>query len=54
MSILFSRARKLDAAGQVDDFWMLVDGDTIAATGTGAPPAADSSCERAAAATGDL
>jgi N-acetylglucosamine-6-phosphate deacetylase len=41
VSILFSRARKLDAAGQVDDFWMLVDGDTIASVGQGAGPAAD-------------
>jgi N-acetylglucosamine-6-phosphate deacetylase len=46
VSILFSRARKLDATGQIDDFWMLVDGDTIVATGTGTGtgtfPAADS------------
>jgi N-acetylglucosamine-6-phosphate deacetylase len=41
VTILFSRARKLDAAGQVDDFWMLVDGDTIVSTGTGMGPAAD-------------
>jgi N-acetylglucosamine-6-phosphate deacetylase len=41
VSILISRARKLDAAGQVDDFWMLVDGDTIVSTGTGAGPSAD-------------
>jgi len=41
VSILFSRARKLDAAGQVDDFWMLVDGDAIVSTGTGAGPSAD-------------
>ena len=40
MSILFSRARKLDAAGQVDDFWMLVEGDTIVEVGTGTPPPA--------------
>ncbi len=49
MSILFSRARKLDAAGQVDDFWMLVDGDTITATGTNAPPIADSTVDLAGA-----
>ncbi len=36
--MLFSRARKLDAAGQVDDFWMLVDGDTIIETGAGESP----------------
>jgi N-acetylglucosamine-6-phosphate deacetylase len=41
VSILFSRARKLDAAGQVDDFWMLVDGDMIVSTGTGTGPTAD-------------
>jgi N-acetylglucosamine-6-phosphate deacetylase len=42
VSILFSGARKLDAEGQVDDFWMLVDGDTITATGSGAAvPRAD-------------
>ena len=32
---LFHSARKLDAAGEVDDFWMLVDGDTIVSTGHG-------------------
>ena len=36
MTILFEHARKLDASGEVDDFWMLVDGDTITATGHGA------------------
>jgi N-acetylglucosamine-6-phosphate deacetylase len=41
VTILFAHARKLDAAGQVDDFWMLVDGDTIASTGTGVGPVAD-------------
>ena len=41
MTILFTHARKLDAAGRVDDFWMLVDGDTIVSTGTGAGPVAD-------------
>jgi N-acetylglucosamine-6-phosphate deacetylase len=35
VSTLFSHARKVDAAGVVDDFWMLVDGDSIVATGTG-------------------
>jgi len=38
VSILFSKARKLDATGEVDDFWMLVDDDTITATGTGTTP----------------
>lgn len=42
MTILFEHARKLDAAGEVDDFWMLVDGDTITAVGHGAAPTADS------------
>jgi N-acetylglucosamine-6-phosphate deacetylase len=41
MSILFSHARKLDAQGQVDDFWALIDGDTIVSTGIGAGPSAD-------------
>jgi N-acetylglucosamine-6-phosphate deacetylase len=35
MTILFHGARKLDGRGEVDDFWMLVDGDTITATGSG-------------------
>jgi N-acetylglucosamine-6-phosphate deacetylase len=38
MSILFEHARKLDAHGQVDDFWMLVDDDSIVGTGTGRGP----------------
>lgn len=38
MSILFHGARKLDADGLVDGFWMLVDGDTITSTGSGAVP----------------
>lgn len=33
--ILFHGARKLDGHGQVDDFWMLVSGDSISATGSG-------------------
>jgi N-acetylglucosamine-6-phosphate deacetylase len=41
VTIVFSHARKLDADGQVDDFWMLVDGDTITRTGTNAAPEAD-------------
>ena len=35
MTTLFHSARKLDADGQIDDFWMLVEGDTVAATGNG-------------------
>jgi N-acetylglucosamine-6-phosphate deacetylase len=38
VSILFSHARKLDAAGLVDDFWMRVNGNSIVETGAGAPP----------------
>jgi len=38
MSTLFEHARKLDAHGQVDDFWMLVEGDTILSTGHGEAP----------------
>lgn len=41
MSTVFHHARKLDAHGEVDDFWMLVDGDTITETGSGAAPDAD-------------
>lgn len=37
MTTLFHGARKLDADGQVDDFWMVTDGDTITATGSGRP-----------------
>ncbi|WP_394768614.1 N-acetylglucosamine-6-phosphate deacetylase [Lacisediminihabitans sp.] len=35
MTILFHGARKLDITGQVDDFWMLVQGEGILATGSG-------------------
>jgi N-acetylglucosamine-6-phosphate deacetylase len=35
MSTLFFGARKLDAHGQVDDFWMVVEGTSITATGSG-------------------
>jgi N-acetylglucosamine-6-phosphate deacetylase len=41
MTTAFTGARKLDVDGQSDDFWMIVDGDTITATGTGAAPQAD-------------
>jgi N-acetylglucosamine-6-phosphate deacetylase len=36
--MLIHSARKLDAAGEVDDFWMLVEGHTIVSTGTGRAP----------------
>ncbi|MFB2585666.1 N-acetylglucosamine-6-phosphate deacetylase [Herbiconiux liukaitaii] len=35
MSLLLHGARKLDADGIVDDFWLLVEGDRIEAVGTG-------------------
>ncbi len=38
MTILLHSARKLDADGQVDDFWMVVDGDSILSTGSGRAP----------------
>lgn len=41
MTIAFTGARKLDVDGQVDDFWMLVDGATISRTGVGTAPDAD-------------
>jgi N-acetylglucosamine-6-phosphate deacetylase len=45
MSILFHSARKLDAEGQVDDFWMRVDGDTITKTGSGRAPREEADVE---------
>ncbi|MFZ2964206.1 MAG: N-acetylglucosamine-6-phosphate deacetylase [Rhodoglobus sp.] len=42
---LLHGARKLDAAGQVDDFWMLVDGPDIVATGSGPGPDAATSID---------
>ena len=43
MSLLFVNARKVDADGEVDGFWMRVDGGVIAATGSeGSPLAAGS------------
>jgi N-acetylglucosamine-6-phosphate deacetylase len=38
MSILFTGARKVDADGRVNDFWMRFDGSTISETGAGTPP----------------
>ena len=35
MSLLVHSARKVDAEGHVDDFWLVADGLTITATGTG-------------------
>ncbi|KPG78901.1 N-acetylglucosamine-6-phosphate deacetylase [Frigoribacterium sp. RIT-PI-h] len=34
---LFTNARKVDADGEVDGFWMLVDGDVVVATGATVP-----------------
>ncbi len=46
MTTLFHNAVKLDADGVVDDFWMLVDGAAIDATGAGpAQPQADVSVD---------
>ena len=45
MSVLFEHARKIDANGEVDDFWMLVDGDTITHVGNGAAPTADTTVD---------
>ena len=41
MTLVIHSARKLDAAGEVDSFWVLFDGGTIAATGHGEHPDAD-------------
>jgi len=38
VTTLLHSARKLDADGQVDDFWMLIDGNTITETGNGRFP----------------
>jgi N-acetylglucosamine-6-phosphate deacetylase len=40
MSTLLTGGRPLDAGGPVDGGWVLLDGDIIAATGTGTPPPA--------------
>lgn len=46
MSTLIHSARKLDADGQVDDFWMLLRGSTIVDAGSGTQrPAADESVD---------
>ena len=36
MSLVIHSVRKLDAHGQVDDFWLVAEGTTITTTGTGA------------------
>ncbi len=45
MTLLIHSARKLDAAGEVDDFWVLIEGDTIVSTGTGRAPDADTAID---------
>jgi N-acetylglucosamine-6-phosphate deacetylase len=42
---LFRNARKIDASGVVDDFWMLVEDGTIRTTGTGTPPLSDAAVD---------
>ncbi len=42
MTTLFHGAQKLDAEGELDNFWMLVDGESITEIGGGAPPDAAS------------
>ncbi|MGY1616973.1 N-acetylglucosamine-6-phosphate deacetylase [Geodermatophilus sp. SYSU D00691] len=49
MTTALSGARRLDAGGRVDDGWVLLDGDLVAATGTGAPPPADETIDLAGA-----
>ncbi len=41
MTTVIHSARKLDASGEQDSFWMLFDGGSITATGTGQHPSAD-------------
>ncbi len=49
MTTVIHSARKLDAHGEVDSFWMLVDGDSIASTGHGPHPDADTTVDAAGA-----
>ena len=49
MSTLLHGGRTLDADGRTDDRWVLLDGATIAATGTGEPPSADETVDLAGA-----
>lgn len=46
MTTLFHGARKLDAHGEVDGFWMLVDGAEILAAGSGPLPDSAAGAER--------
>ncbi|WP_116449447.1 N-acetylglucosamine-6-phosphate deacetylase [Blastococcus litoris] len=47
MTTLLRGARRVDADGAVDGGWALLDGGTVAATGSGAPPPADEVVEGA-------
>lgn len=38
MTTLIRGARKIDVDGEVDDFWMLIEGEKITRTGSGRPP----------------
>ena len=49
MTTLLVGGRLLDAGGVVEGGWVLLDGDTIAATGTGTPPGADETVDLAGA-----
>ncbi len=49
MTTVIHSARKLDAHGEVDSFWMLFDGDTIVSTGNGAHPDASTVVDAAGA-----
>ncbi|PWB98134.1 N-acetylglucosamine-6-phosphate deacetylase [Salinibacterium hongtaonis] len=45
MTTVFHGARKIDVDGVIEGFWLLVDGDTITATGAGRAPDADTSID---------
>ncbi|MDP3209573.1 MAG: N-acetylglucosamine-6-phosphate deacetylase, partial [Rhodoglobus sp.] len=49
MTTVIHSARKLDAHGEVDSFWMLFDGDTIVSTGHGTHPDATTVVDAAGA-----
>ncbi|MGY1672002.1 N-acetylglucosamine-6-phosphate deacetylase [Geodermatophilus sp. SYSU D00710] len=49
MRTLLAGDRLLDAGGPVEDGWVLLDGDTVAATGTGPRPHADETVDLAGA-----
>lgn len=49
MTTVLHGALLVDAHGEIPDAWLRLDGDTIVATGTGAPPPADESVDLAGA-----